>query len=252
MREPIQTILLAEEDAVARSFLADNLTADGYEVLEADSRAKALAILGTRQPNLLVADVNGETLSLIDAVRWADGLASRIDPDTPMLVLSARTEELARVRYLERGCDDVLAKPYSYAELRARIGALLRRASRVPAGRVMRLGGLEIDLAAREVWMNGAQVALTSKEYELLRCLAAEPRRVFTREELLRGVWGYPCTSGSRTVDSHAARLRRKLDRPGGQRLVVNVWGVGWRLADTRESGAGEMKPTAWPAGETR
>jgi DNA-binding response OmpR family regulator len=240
MTEPSHTILLAEDDPLSRSFLIEQLSFDGYEVLEADSRAKALAILGTRQPDLLLADVNGETLSLIDAVREADGLASRIDPDTPMLVLTARAEELARVRYLERGSDDVLAKPYSYTELRARVRALLRRNGRSARGRVLRLGALEIDLAAREVWIGGERVELTAKEYELLRCLAAEPTRVFTRAELLRDVWGYPPGSRSRTVDSHAARLRQKLHRPDGQRLVVNVWSVGWRLTDP--PGAGQAR----------
>ena len=232
MTAPNHTILLAEEDSLSRSFLAEQLSMDGYAVLEADSRAKALAILSSRQPDLLLADVNGETLSLIDAVREADGLASRIDPGTPMLVLTARAEELARVRYLERGSDDVLPKPYSYTELRARVRALLRRTGRRVGGRVLRLGELAIDLAAREVWIAGERVELTAKEYELLRYLAAEPTRVFTRQELLHDVWGYPFASRSRTVDSHVARLRQKLYRPGEQRFVVNVWSVGWRLID--------------------
>jgi|SRR5450755_1451420 DNA-binding response OmpR family regulator len=237
MTEPTHTILLAEENGMSRSFLAAELSADGYEVLEADSGAKALAILGTRQPDLLVADVNGETLSLIDAVREADGLASRVDPGTPMLVLTARAEELARVRYLERGSDDVLAKPYSYTELRARVRALLRRTQLTANGRVIRVGALRIDLAAREAWLDGTRLELTAKEYELLRCLASDPTRVFSRAELLRDVWGYPSGSRSRTVDSHAVRLRQKLDRPGEQRLIVTVWGVGWRLADPPEPG---------------
>jgi DNA-binding response OmpR family regulator len=238
MTEPTHTILLAEENPASRAFLAENLTADGFEVLEADSKEKALALLSARQPELVLADVNGETLSLVDAVREADGLASRIDSDTPLLIFTARPEQLVRVRYLERGCDDVLAKPYSYTELRARLRALLRRTQRSQGGRVLRLGKLEIDLPAREVWIDGDRVELTAKEYELLRCLASEPTRVFTREELLRDVWGYPCASRSRTVDSHAARLRQKLDRPGEQRLVVNVWGVGYRLADPPGVGA--------------
>jgi DNA-binding response OmpR family regulator len=126
----------------------------------------------------------------------------------------------------------VLAKPYSYTELRARVRALLRRNGRRAGGRLFRLGALEIDLGAREVWMAGERVALTAKEYELLRRLAAEPTRVFTRAELLRDVWGYPSASRSRTVDSHAVRLRQKLCQPGGQRMIVTVWGVGWRLTD--------------------
>ena len=229
MMEPTHTILLAEEDPAARSFLAENLTADGYDVLEADSRAQALALLAACQPQLVVADVNGETLSLIDAVREADGLASRIDPDTPLLALTARADELARVRYLERGCDDVLCKPYSYPELRARVRALLLRAQVPRYGRVLRVGELEIDLGAREVLVNGRRVELTAKEFELLRCLASEPARVFTREQLLRQVWGY--RTPSRTLDSHSARLRRKL-AGSEHRLVINVWGVGYKLAE--------------------
>src|SRR5881397_3403116 len=123
--ETANSILVAEEDATVRAFLADNLTADGYDVLSADSKRAAIRVLETRQPDLVVCDVNGDTLALLDAVRTADGLASHIHPETPLIVLTARRDELARVRYPDRGSDDVLAKPYSYAELRARIRALL-------------------------------------------------------------------------------------------------------------------------------
>ena len=198
-------------------------------MLEADTRGKALALLAARAPQLVIADVNGETLSLVDAVREADGLASRIDPDTPLLALTARADELARVRYLERGCDDVLGKPYSYPELRARVRSLLRRAQAPRGGRVVRVGELEIDLGAREVLVNERRVALTAKEFELLRCLASDPSRVFTREELLRDVWGY--RTPSRTIDSHAVRLRQKL-ASSEHRLVINVWGIGYKLAE--------------------
>ena len=229
MMEPTHTILLAEEDPHARSYLAENLTADGYKMLEADTRGKALALLAARAPQLVIADVNGETLSLVDAIREADGLASRIDPDTPLLALTARADELARVRYLERGCDDVLGKPYSYPELRARVRSLLRRAGSAASRRVVRVGQLEIDLGAREVLVKERRVELTAKEFELLRCLASEPARVFTRQELLRDVWGY--RTPSRTVDSHAARLRQKL-ATSEHRLVINVWGIGYKLAE--------------------
>ena len=133
--QPARQILIAEEDAATRAFLADNLTADGYEVLLADDKPSALAKLDAKQPDLVVCDVNGDTLELLDAVRQADGVAGRIEPDTPLIVLTARADELARVRYFDRGCDDVIAKPFSYAELRARIRELLHRAHERPAGR---------------------------------------------------------------------------------------------------------------------
>jgi DNA-binding response OmpR family regulator len=118
-RDP--TVLVVEEDDVARSFLAENLEADRFRVRIADSREKALAILSVQQPDVIVVDVNGKTLDLIDAIRNGDGLAGRVDPDTPLIVLTTRVDEVQRIRVLDRGGDDVLAKPYSYPELRARI-----------------------------------------------------------------------------------------------------------------------------------
>ncbi len=112
------TILLADEDDAARAFLATNLTADGYLVTAAEDRAKAIALLSVEQPDLIIADVNGQTLDLLDAVRSGDGLAGHMDPDTPMIVLSQRPDDIHRIRVLERGGDDIIAKPFSYPELR--------------------------------------------------------------------------------------------------------------------------------------
>src|SRR3954453_30563 len=121
------TILLCEEDAATRGFLADNLTADGFEVFVVNEKRNALTALELRQPHLVICDVNGETLGLLDAVRDGAGLAARIDSDVPLIVLTRRADELARVRYLERGSDDVVTKPFSYPELRGRVRAVLRR-----------------------------------------------------------------------------------------------------------------------------
>ncbi len=209
--------------------IADNLTADGYRVLCAGGREGALEQLARARPDVVVCDVNSETLDLLDAIRDGDGLAVRVDPDVPLIVLSARVDELARVRYLEHGSDDVLAKPFSYLELRSRIRALLRRSHAQRSGDVTRIGELRIHHAARRVSVGDTPVAVSAKEYALLAHLAAEPTRVFTREELPRDVWGY-CTP-SRTVDSHACRLRTKL-AAHPQRLVINVWGIGYRLCD--------------------
>jgi DNA-binding response OmpR family regulator len=223
-------ILLAEEDPVIRTFLADNLTADGYELLIAANRAGALRTLQAQHPDLVVCDVNGETLSLLDAVRGGDGVASRIDPDTPLIVLTAATDELSRLRYFDRGSDDVIAKPFSYHELRARVRALLARTYERTRGR-LRIGELSIDPTSRQVHLHGTPVPLAKLEFALLRQLATNPTRVFTKDELLRAIWGLRACGASRTLDSHACRLRRKLAEHGAQ-AVVNVWGVGYRLID--------------------
>lgn len=226
------TILVAEEHAATRNFLVDNLAADGYRTLAAEDRAKALALLGVQHPDLVVVDVNGETLALLDAVRSASGLASRIDPDTPLIVLTGHADAIHRIRMLERGGDDVIAKPFTYPELRARIAAMLRRTRQRPASRLRRVGPVTIDVPSREVRVDDQPVELSAKEYELLLALSSDPTRVFTREELLRDVWGFRSPGRTRTLDSHAHRLRRKLSSSGGAKLVVNVWGVGYRLCD--------------------
>jgi DNA-binding response OmpR family regulator len=233
MTEPTHTILLVEEHEQTRTFLADQLTADGYEILLAHNRAHALHLLSSHHPQLVLADINGETLELLDAVRGGEGLAGEIDPNTPMIVLTARLGELERVRVFDRGGDAVVAKPFSYPELRGRIRALLRRAYEPHAAPVTRIGALSINHRAREAAVAGRPIALAAKEFELLRCLASEPTRVFTKQELLRDVWHYEASSRSRTLDSHAARLRAKLAAAGpGRRLVINVWSIGYRLID--------------------
>jgi DNA-binding response OmpR family regulator len=234
-------IVLVEDDPVIREFLADNLTADGYEVFPADSLRDALRHLEYKRPDLAVVDLalpDGSGLELIRRIRAADGLGSRLDPTLPLVIVSGRTGELDRVRGFERGADDYVAKPFSYGELRLRIAAVLRRTrERRHRGR-LRVGDLEVDPAAREARVRGQRVELAAKEFALLRTLADAPTRVFTKEELLRDVWGFRSLGSTRTLDSHACRLRQKLGRAGG-RFVVNVWGVGYRLVD----GPGEEAP---------
>jgi DNA-binding response OmpR family regulator len=229
--EPRRWILVCEEDTATREFLADNLIADGYRTVACATKATALAELEARQPDLVICDVNGDTLDLLDAVRQADGLASHIDPDVPLIVLTARSDELARVRLYDRGSDDVIAKPFSYPELRARVRALLRRSHGRRRTPVIQVGALRIDTVTREVHVGETPVEISATEYALLCHLAVEPRRVFTKHELLRDVWGFRAQGRTRTLDSHACRLRHKLTDAGGGRLIENVWGVGYRLA---------------------
>ena len=228
------TILVAEEDPATRAFLADNLTADGYGVASAASAREALHALASARPHVVIVDLDGRTLELVDAVRRGDRPAC-LDPDTPLLVLSDRSDALSRVRVFERGGDDVVAKPFSYPELRGRIGALLRRSHRTDTRQVTRIGGLTIDAAAREVRVDGQRVELSKIEFALLRALAAQPTRVFTKDELLRDVWGYKSPGTTRTLDSHACRLRTKLNGGTG-RYIINRWGVGYALTTPAEA----------------
>jgi DNA-binding response OmpR family regulator len=234
MEPAAATILLVEDHRTTRTFLADNLAADGYDILEADCVADARRLIENSYPDLAILDLglpDGDGLELLREVREADRIAGRVDPDLPLLVLSGRTTELDRLRGFARGADDYVIKPFSYHDLHARIVALLRRSRRRPGGGRLRIGSLELDPLARQVWVRGEPVALSKKEFALLRALAGDPTRVFTREELLRGVWGFRAMGETRTLDSHAFRLRRKLNR-AGDTFIVNVWGVGYRLVD--------------------
>jgi DNA-binding response OmpR family regulator len=229
MPAPSPTVLIAEPDDVTRQFLADNLRADGYESVPASETSAVLELFGETFDALIV-DVDGETLPMIDAIR--SQARPGLDPQLPILVLTSADDELHRTRLLERGADDVLTKPYFYPELRARLGAMLRRAHARQKPDVMRAGSLRVDVRSRRTWVGEREIeTLRGKEYDLLLALIAEPDRVFTRQELMRSVWGYECHTRSRTLDSHAARLRGRL-QVSGQRFVRNVWGVGYRLLD--------------------
>jgi len=229
------TVVIVEDHDATRRFLADNLSADGFEPLEAETARAGLRLMATRAPHLAVVDLglpDRDGLEVLREVRTSDETASRIDPRLPMILLTGRSGELDRVRGFERGCDDYLVKPFSYPELRGRIGAILRRSALRPGAGRLKVGPLEVDPLARRVELDGRRLSLSKKEFALLRALAAEPARVFTREELLRGVWGFQNLVPTRTLDSHASRLRRKLADAGAPGMIVNVWGVGYRLID--------------------
>jgi DNA-binding response OmpR family regulator len=229
------TVLIVEDHIATRRFLADNLSADGFTVLEAATLADAHRLIAGGAPSLIVLDLglpDGDGLDLLSVLRDGspDGPGAA-GSGLPVLVLSGRADEVDRVRGLERGADDFLAKPFGYLELRARIHALLRRATRAPRAQPIRVATLELDPAAHEVRVEGRAVHLSRKEFALARMLASAPTRTFGREELLREVWGYRSPGRTRTLDTHAHRLRRKLSA-GRVAFVVNVWGVGYRLCD--------------------
>jgi DNA-binding response OmpR family regulator len=189
-------------------FLERHLRSDGFEVVDEAAR-----------PDLVLL----RDCTALEACRARHG-------DVPVIVLGdSHSDAVDRVRALERGCDDFLVRPFSYEELLARIRAVLRRTSPA-AHEVRRAGAITADLATRSVAVDGVPVALAGKEYELLLKLMTDPTRVFTKEQLLREVWGFRSLGRTRTLDSHASRLRRKLAAAGAGHAVVNVWGVGYRL----------------------
>jgi DNA-binding response OmpR family regulator len=235
MNDDRSTILIVEDDRTMCTFLADNLAADGYDLLTATTVEDALQLAESDFPDLAIVDLglpDRDGLELLREIREADGVASRVDPALPLLVLSGRINDLHRLRAFERGADDVMKKPFSYPELRARIRALLYRAERRARHGRVRVGGLEVDPVSRIVTLHGRQLAVSQKEFALLRTLASDPTRVFKKDELLRNIWGYRALGSTRTLDSHACRLRQKLSTPGGDQYVINVWGVGYRLVD--------------------
>jgi DNA-binding response OmpR family regulator len=228
-------VLVVEDDDVTRSFLADNLAADGFKVATASGAGEGLRAIEVRSPGLVVLDLmleDGNGLELLDRVRSADGLASRIDPELPVIVVSGRSGDVDRVRSFARGADDHLAKPFYYQELLARIRALLRRTGGRAQRGVLRVAELTLDPETRDVRLAGEPVVLAAKEFALLHALAEQPTRVYGKNELLRDVWGYLSIGNTRTLDAHACRLRKKLSA-SSRPWVVNVRGVGYKLTES-------------------
>jgi DNA-binding response OmpR family regulator len=207
-------LLLAQAEPGIRGFLERHLASDGFEVVASDD----------------VHELRG--MAAPDVVLLGDpSVLERLQADCPVIVIGAPgSDSLERVRAFERGCDDYLPRPFDYAELVARIHAVLRRVSRTAPSQRVRVRDLEVDAVTRRVTLGGAPVQLPAKEYELLVKLASDPERVFTKQELLRDVWGFRAPARTRTLDSHASRLRRRLADAGGRGYVVNVWGVGYKL----------------------
>ena len=196
-------------------------------------RLRRASALPYNDPDLLLLDLrlpDASGLDVLREIRATDGSNGRFDPSLPVVVLSGRGTPADRVRGLAEGADDYLVKPFHVEELVARVRAVLRRRSRRREG-PRRVGDLHLDPVTREVRVAGRRVELANKEFVLLRTLASDPTRVFSKQELLRDVWGFKSLGRTRTLDSHASRLRRKLD-PEGTRFIVNVWGVGYRLVE--------------------
>jgi DNA-binding response OmpR family regulator len=218
------TILLVDDEDAVQKLLAYPLERDGFRVVQARDGEEALERFGREHVDLVVLDL---MLPKIDGLEVCKRL--RAESSVPIIMLTARDDELDKVLGLELGADDYITKPFSIREFRSRVRALLRRAALPPDGGnrdVIAVGGLAIDLSQRLVELDGRRIDLTYVEFELLRALVAKPGRVFSRQALLQGLWGDYAYREPRTIDVHIRHLREKLGDP---ELIQTVRGVGYR-----------------------
>jgi DNA-binding response OmpR family regulator len=221
-----QRILVVEDEASIASFVAMYLKKAGFDVRVAPTAADALALAGSEMPALIVLDLMLPDLDGIDVCRRI-----RQRSDVPILMLTARDDDVDKIIGLEVGADDYLTKPFNPRELVARVKSILRRSApkrRELESRSMEHGRLHIDSGRREVTVDGEEVQLAPKEFDLLWELLDHRGLVLTRDQLLERVWGYTFAGDTRTVDVHVGQLRRKL---GEACPIVTVWGVGYKVA---------------------
>jgi two-component system OmpR family response regulator len=224
-------ILVVEDDATLLDVLRYNLEKEGYQVVTAADGAEALESARSHRPDLIILDIMLPGLSGFEVCRIL-----RKEMTIPILMLTAKTEEVDKIVGLEIGADDYMTKPFSMRELLARIRAMLRRAE---IGRLelagdqarLKAGDLEIDLARHQVFLGGTKTELSPKEFDLLAFLARHRGFVFSREQLLEKVWGYDYTGDARTVDVHVRWLRQKIESdPAHPKRLVTVRGAGYKL----------------------
>lgn len=221
-----EKILIVDDETKIRDLLRLYLEAEGFRVEEAVDGESALKMLGDGIYDLLILDL---MMPCLDG--WAVCRRVRAGSSLPIIILTARSDEMDRVLGLDLGADDYIVKPFSPRELVARVKAVLRRTRPLPDGTTLQYPGLTMDEQARQVKANDKPVALTPKEFDLLLFLARSPGRAFTREQLLQHVWGYNYFGDARTVDTHVTRLREKLARSGLDfQYVSTVWGVGYKF----------------------
>ena len=231
MAAKAQTVLVVEDETSIASFVALYLKNAGYGIRTVGTGQEALDALARERPDLIVLDLMLPDLDGLEVCKRV-----RQSSDVPILMLTARDEDVDKIIGLEVGADDYLTKPFNPRELVARVKSILRRS--VPERRELQTrqithGKLEIDAGRREVQVDGEEVQLAPKEFDLLWELLDHRGLVLTRDQLLERVWGYTFAGDTRTVDVHVRQLRRKL---GEASPIVTVWGVGYKVAPARDA----------------
>ena len=223
----MSVILVVDDEPVVREVVVRYLERDGFTTVEASNGDDARALIETREPSLVVLDVMLPGTDGLDLCRWI-----RSRSDLPVILLTARTDEADRIVGLELGADDYITKPFSPRELAVRVRTVLRRAHRPPGSqRTIAAGALALDSDARRATVDGAELILTPKEFDLLWFLASHPGKVFSRETLMERVWGYQAAYDTGTVTVHVRRLREKIEPdPTTPAHLQTVWGIGYRF----------------------
>jgi DNA-binding response OmpR family regulator len=221
-------ILVIEDEPQMLLGLRDNLELEGYEVVTASDGEDGLAKAISTAPDLVILDV---TLPRKNGFEVCRELRARANP-TPVVMLTARSQETEKVLGLELGADDYVTKPFSITELLARVRAVLRRAGGRPSGlETCRIGDIEIDFRTHQAHRGGQRIDFTAREFDLLRYLVAHTGQVVTREQILNQVWGYEESPTTRTIDNFVAKLRQKIERsPHEPEHILTVHGAGYKF----------------------
>ena len=225
----MRTVLIVDDEPKIVQLARDYLEHAGFAVLTAGDGASAIQLVRTRRPDLVVLDLGLPHLDGLDVTRTL-----RAESTTPIVMLTARDDELDKLLGLELGADDYITKPFSPRELVARVRAVLRRSERAPdASPTLGVGDLVLDVPRMRTEVAGRTVELTSTEFSILATMARQPGRVFTRSQLLDAVRGVAFESYERAIDTHIKNIRRKIEpEPREPRYLLTVYGVGYRLAE--------------------
>jgi DNA-binding response OmpR family regulator len=225
----MRTVLIVDDEPKIVQLARDYLEHAGFAVLTAGDGASAIQVVRTRRPDLVVLDLGLPHLDGLDVTRTL-----RAESTTPIVMLTARDDELDKLLGLELGADDYITKPFSPRELVARVRAVLRRSERAPdAGQTLAVGDLVLDVPRMRTEVAGRPIELTSTEFSILATMARQPGRVFTRSQLLDAVRGVAFESYERAIDTHIKNIRRKIEpEPREPRYLLTVYGVGYRLAE--------------------